>query len=94
MAIDARKIARYGVIENTTKGYLDVDETVLWLHLSERQVFRPKRKLKETGIEGIIHGNRGRVLPRRTSDPVIDTVDYLCGGKYTGFSIFRFVEML
>lgn len=62
--LSAQEIARYGVIENTIEGYLKADLAAEELCLSTRQVFRLKRKLKEKGIEGLIHGNRGRVSPR------------------------------
>jgi len=92
--LSAKEIARYGVIENTIEGYLKADLAAEELCLSKRQVFRLKRKLKEKGIEGIIHGNRGRASPRRIPDPVRDTIDYLYRGKYDGFNISHFTEML
>ena len=85
--LSQKKIVRYGVIENTIKGYLKAELAAEELCLSKRQVFRLKRKLKEKGIEGIIHGNRGRASPRRIPDPVRDTIDYLYQEKYTGFNI-------
>jgi len=92
--LSAKEIARYGVIENTIEGYLKADLAAEELCLSKRQVFRLKRKLREKGIEGIIHGNRGRVSPRRIPDPVRDTIDYLYRGKYDGFNISHFTEMI
>ena len=92
--LSAKEIARYGVIQNTIEGYLNVDLAAEELDLSKRQVFRLKRKLKEEGIEGLIHGNRGRASPRRIPDPVRDTIDYLYRGKYDGFNISHFTEML
>ena len=92
--LSAKEIARYGVIENTIEGYLKADLAAEELCLSKRQVFRLKRKLREKGIEGIIHGNRGRASPRRIPDPVRDTIDYLYRGKYDGFNISHFTEMI
>ncbi len=92
--LSQKEIARYGVIENTVEGYLKAELAAEELCLSKRQVFRLKRKLKEKGIEGIIHGNRGRASPRRIPDPVRNTIDYLYRGKYDGFNISHFTEML
>ena len=89
-----KELARYGVIENTIEGYLKADLAAEELCLSKRQVFRLKRKLKEEGIEGLIHGNRRRASPRRVPDHVRDTIDYLYRGKYDGFNISHFTEML
>ena len=92
--LSQKEIARYGVIENTIEGYLKADLAAEELCLSKRQVFRLKRKLREKGIEGIIHGNRGRASPRRVPDHIRDTIDYLYRGKYDGFNISHFTEML
>ena len=92
--LSAQEIARYGVIQNTIEGYLKTELAAEELCLSKRQVFRLKRKLKEEGIEGLIHGNRGRASPRRVKEHLRDTIDYLYQGKYTGFNISHFTEML
>jgi len=92
--LSAKEIARYGVIQNTIEGYLKAELAAEELCLSERQIFRLKRKLKEEGIEGLIHGNRGRASPRRVKEHLRDTIDYLYQGKYTGFNISHFTEML
>jgi len=92
--LSAKEIARYGVLSNTIEGYLKADLAAEELCLSKRQVFRLKRRLKEKGIEGLIHANRGRASPRRTKDSLRDTIDYLYQEKYTGFNISHFTEML
>ena len=92
--LSQKELARYGVIQNTIEGYLNVDLAAEELCLSRRQVFRLKRKLKEKGIEGLIHANRGRASPKRTKDSLRDTIDYLYQEKYTGFNISHFTEML
>jgi len=92
--LSRKELARYSVIENTIEGYLKADQAAEELHLSIRQIFRLKRKLKEEGIEGLIHGNRERASPRRTKDYLRDMIDYLYRGKYDGFNISHFTEML
>jgi len=64
------------------------------LHLSRRQIFRLKRKLKKKGIEELIHGNRGRASCRRTKDYPRNMIDCLYRGKYDSFNISHFTEML
>jgi transposase len=92
--LSQKEIARYGVIQNTIEGYLKVDLAAEELCLSRRQIFRLKRKLKEKGIEGFIHGNRGKPSPRRTKEQIRDTINYLYQEKYDGFNISHFTEML
>jgi len=92
--LSAKELSRYSVIENTMEGYLNVDEAREQLHLSRRQIFRLKRKLKKEGIEGLIHGNRGKPSPRRIPDTLRDLIDYLYRGKYEGFNLSHYTEML
>jgi len=92
--LSQKEIARYGIIQNTIEGHLNVDLAAEELCLSRRHVFRLKRKLKEEGIEGLIHGNRGKPSPKRTKEDLRDTINYLYRGKYDGFNISHFTEML
>jgi len=92
--LSQKEIARYGIIQNTTEGYLKADLAAEELCLSRRQIFRLKRRLKEEGIEGLIHRSRGRASPRRTKESLKDTIGYLYQGKYAGFNISHFTEML
>jgi len=92
--LSQKELARYGIIQNTIEGYLNVDLAAEELCLSRRQVFRLKRRLKEKGIEGLIHANRGRASPRRVKEHLRDTINYLYQGKYDGFNISHFTEML
>ncbi|GAG34151.1 unnamed protein product, partial [marine sediment metagenome] len=49
--LSQKELARYGVVQNTIEGHLNVDLAAEELCLSRRQVFRLKRKLEEKGIE-------------------------------------------
>ena len=92
--LSTKEVARYSVIENTLEGYLKVGQAAEQLRLSTRQIFRLKKRLKEKGVEGLIHGNRGRSSPRRIPDTLRDTIDYLYRGKYEGFNLSHYTEML
>jgi len=92
--LSQKELARYGVVQNTIEGHLNVDLAAEELCLSRRQIFRLKRKLKEKGIEGLIHGNRGRVSPKKTKEHLRNMINYLYQGKYDGFNISHFTEML
>ncbi len=74
--MSAQELARYGIIENTIEGYLNVAEAREQFHLARRQVFRLKRKSKGKGIEGLIHGKGGRASPRRTKERLRDMIGY------------------
>jgi transposase len=92
--LSTKELSRYSVIENTIEGYLNAGQAAEELHLCIRQIFRLKNALREKGVEGLIHGNRGRASPRRTDNHLRDRIDYLYRGKYEGFNLSHFTEML
>jgi transposase len=92
--LSTKELSRYSVIENAIEGYLKADQAAEELHLSTRQIFRLKKRLRQEGIEGLIHGNRGRPSPRRTKKHLRNMIDYLYRGKYEGFSLSHYTEML
>ena len=85
--LSTKKLSRYSVIENTIEGYLKAGQAAEQLELSTRQIFRLKNALKEKGVEGLIHGNRGRSSSRLIPDALRDRIDYLYQGKYEGFNL-------
>ena len=92
--LSTKELARYSIIENAVKGYLKAHQAAEELHLSTRQIFRLKKALREEGIDRIIHGNKGKPSPRRTSEKLRSGIDSLYTGKYDGFNISHFTEML
>ena len=71
--LSVKELTRYSVIKDTIEGYLRIDLAAGELHLSTRQIFRLKRRLKEEGIQELIHGNREKPSPRRIPDKLTDT---------------------
>lgn len=92
--LSAKEITKYTVIKDAVKGYLKSNQAAEQLGLSTRQIFRLKKALREEGIDGIIHGNKGKRSPRRIPDNIRDRIDLLYKGRYVGFNISHFTEML
>lgn len=92
--LSAKQITKYTVIKDAIKGHLKANQAAEELNLSIRQIFRLKKALREEGMDGIIHGNKGRRSPRRMPDKLRDRIDSLYKGKYAGFNISHFTEML
>jgi len=83
--LSTKELSRYSVIENAIEGYLKVHQAAEELQLSTRQIFGLKKRLREEGIGGQIHRNRGKPSPRRIADTLRDVINSLYGGKYEGF---------
>jgi len=69
-------------------------EAALVLGITERQSYRIKARIREEGVRGVIHGNRGRrcrfKLSQRTERKIVD----LARGKYRGFNDHHLTEKL
>ncbi len=92
--LSAKEITRYTIINDAVRGCLEANQAAEELNLSTRQIFRLKKALREEGIDGIIHGNKGKPSPRRIPDNIRDRIDSLYKGKYAGFNISHFTEKL
>jgi len=92
--LSTKELSRYSVIENAIEGYLKVHQAAEELQLSTRQIFRLKKRLREEGIGGLIHGDRGKPSPRRIPDTLRDLINSLYRGKYEGFNLSHYREML
>ena len=51
---------RSEIIEKVLRNDLTVVEAAMVLGVSERQCYRIKARLKDQGVKGVLHGNRGR----------------------------------
>jgi len=69
-----RDARRLGVIQAALAGKLTNQEGADSLGISRSQFKRLRRQVREGGAKGVIHGNRGRVSPRRLSEELRDKV--------------------
>jgi transposase len=73
---------RIEVIVAVMDGRIEVEGAGKVLGRSVRQVYRMVRAVREEGIQGLIHKNRGRENPRRLKDAIREKVVSLARGKY------------
>jgi transposase len=85
---------RIEVIQRVFRGELTVLRAAVVLGISERQCYRIKRRVREEGAKGVIHGNRGRPCERKTKEKTIKRVVELARGKYQGFNDHHLTEKL
>jgi transposase len=64
------------------------------LGLSERQIWRLRAAFERAGPAGLVHGNRGRVLPRRIEPSVAARVIELARGRHAGCNDCHLAELL
>jgi transposase len=77
---------RIEVIQRVFRGELAVGSAAVVLGISERQCYRIKRRVKEQGAKGVVHGNRGRPCKRKVKEKTVRRILELARGKYRGFN--------
>jgi hypothetical protein len=80
VTMSQKEFQRVKVIENAAGGRLSVREASRLLHLSERQVQRPKRRYQPDSVGWVQHGNRGRSMPWAVSLPQLERCDQCVSG--------------
>jgi hypothetical protein len=82
------------VVRLTIEGRETVGRAARLLGISPRQMKRLRRKIKERGVEGLLHGNRGKAAWNKTASEKIDKVLGLARGRYQGLNDTHLSEKL
>lgn len=69
-------------------------KAALVLGVSERQCYRIKARVKQQGVKGVVHGNRGRACKRKVKEKEVKRIVELAKGKYRGFNDHHLTEKL
>ena len=65
-----KQVIRFDVLSKANDGFITVREAADALGISERQVKRLKKKVRECGADGVIHGNSGKAPINKASKEV------------------------
>src|SRR5690349_15143078 len=85
---------RNHVLEQVVAGQLTNAEAAEVLGLSVRQVKRLRKRYREQGAEGLVHGNRGRVSPQRLPEATRATIVALAQTTYADYNDCHLTEKL
>lgn len=80
-----REVKRLKVIHEVLKGHMSEKAAALMVDLSDRQVRRLVRAVREEGDRGVIHKSRGRRSNRKKPEKMRFKVLSLYGRRYEGF---------
>lgn len=90
-----KEIRRFSVIDGVIKGKYTIPQAARLLKLSDRQVQRLKRSVLESGVDGIIHKNRGRKPINAPSSELEEKIIKLKKSyEYEKANIIHFSELL
>src|SRR3990167_7160477 len=94
MVLTMNNKKRIEVIMVVMDGKIDVRDAGRILNRCERQVYRMLASVREEGIKGLIHKNRGRESSRRIKDRIRDQIVTLVKRKYEGINDTHLKEIL
>jgi len=94
MLLTMRDKQRVDVITAVMDGRIGISEAGKVLERSVRQIYRMLEKVRKRGIQGVIHGNRGKESPRKTREYIRDRILTLVQGKYQDTNDTHFKELL
>jgi transposase len=89
-----QEVTRYGVIKGVIDRKLSNSEAATLLDISRRQVIRIKNKVRRVGLQGIVHGNRGKRPKLAIGDETKEMILSLYQSRYYGFNVTHFGEFL
>jgi hypothetical protein len=94
LRVSQQEIHRMHVVRLTIEGRETVGRGAKLLGISPRQMKRLRRKLRERGVEGLLHGNRSKRPWNKTVSEKIKQVLELARGRYEGLNDTHLTEKL
>ena len=94
LRVSQRQIHRMHVVRLTIEGRETVGRGAQLLGISPRQMKRLRRKFKERGAQGLLHGSRGKAPWNKTVSEKIRQVVELARGRYQGLNDTHLTEKL
>jgi len=94
LTLNARDQQRIDVLARWREGTLTASEAAALLGTSERTAWRLLARFRSMGIEGVVHGNRGRSSPRRLAAATRERIVELAKTRYRGVNDSHLAELL
>ena len=74
VTMSQEELKRFEILSKANAGFVTVKEASDALGISERQVKRLKKKVRENGATGLVHGNSGKTPSNKISDETRNTI--------------------
>src|SRR5512134_2994207 len=94
MRVSQKELHRLHVVQLTLEGRESVGKGARLLGISARQMKRLRRKMKERGAQGLMHGNCGKRSWNKTGSEIVEKVIGFASGRYQGLNDTHFAEKL
>jgi len=94
IALTMEEQKRVEVIQRVFRGEVTMAEAAMVLGVYQRHSYRIKARIREEGVKGIIHGNRGRICHWKLSAKTYGRIVELAKGEYREFNDHHLTEKL
>jgi transposase len=94
LRVSQKELQRMHVVRLTIEGRQSVGRGAKLLGISPRQMKRLRRKMKEQGVGGLVHGSRGKPAWNKTGSEKIAQVLQWVRGRYRGLNDTHLTEKL
>jgi Helix-turn-helix domain len=94
LRVSQKELQRMHVVKLTNERRETVAEGAKLLGISTRQMKRLRRKLKDGGVAGLLHGNRGKLPWNKTVSEKVKRVLEFARGRYQGLNDTHLTEKL
>jgi len=94
LTMSSKEARRPGLVQAAVAGKVTNAEAARALGLGVRQFRRLKAAYRRAGVEGLLHGNRGRRAPNRLSDADRERIVELIHDQYAGLNDSHLTEKL
>lgn len=94
MLLTMREKNRIEVVQGVMDGRIEVGEAGRVLNRSMRQIYRLLKRLREQGLEGLIHGNKGKPSPRKIKKAILKRIIELARGRLKDINDTHLSEIL
>ena len=94
MLLTMKEMNRLRVLQGYMDGKVVIEEAARILKRSLRSVYRMLAKVREKGPEGVLHGNRNKLSPRRVPEATRRKVIELALGRYRDINDTHLCEIL
>jgi transposase len=89
-----KEVNRLRVLQGYMDGKILIGETARILERHPRSVYRMVAKVRQKGPEGVLHGSRNKVSPRRVPEAIQKKVIDLALGRYRDINDTHLCEIL
>jgi transposase len=89
-----KEVNRLRVLQGYMDGKIEIEEAARILKRRPRAVYRMVAKVRAKGPEGVLHGNRNKVSPRRVPDSIRKRILEMTLGKYHDINDTHLCEIL